>query len=103
MSGASVHELPYPRGGDGDRYVTWTAYLADRERIEAKLDAILERLGAHEVAEALEEGQDRAQARQEAQAAARRQRWRDRLWDVARLVIAAGIGAAAAFFGLGGG
>lgn len=110
MSGAHAHKLPYPRSGNGDRYVTWTAYLADRERderrwdrIESKLDAALERLGAHEVAEAVEEGQTREQARQAAAAAARRQRWRDRLWDIARLVIAAGVGAVAAFFGFGGG
>jgi hypothetical protein len=110
MSRADAHELPYPRAGNGSRWVPWTAYLADRERderrwdrIESKLDVALERLGAHEVAKAVEEGQTLEQARQAAAAAARRQRWRDRLWDVVRLVIAAGVGAVAAYLGLGGG
>jgi hypothetical protein len=106
MSGIDAHELPYPRAGNGGRWVPWTAYLADRERderrwdhIESKLDAVLERLGAHEVAEAIDEGRDLEHARM----AARRQRWIDRLWDVVRLVIAAGVGAVAAYLGLGGG
>lgn len=91
---------PYP-GGSG--FVTWQVYLDDRRagserlaRIENKLDRVLERQEALELAAAREDGQEVAEAAAEEAVSRSRRSRGEVLRDVCLCVLSAGLSVAGA-------